>query len=144
MKLKKHIKKFENLLSQGKVVPSILTRITVGVIFAQSGWGKLTHLDRVTEFFNSLGIPAARFQAPFAAGTELVCGLLLLLGLFSRLAALPLIIVMIVAIATAKSGDIEGVTSLFEFPEFLYIILLCWIATHGVDRFSLDSLRDRK
>src|SRR5258705_359728 len=57
-------------------LPPTLARVTLGWIFVQSGWGKLHHLDQVVKFFTDLGIPAPQIQAPFAAGTELVCGAL--------------------------------------------------------------------
>ena len=57
-----------------------LARVTVGVVFAASGWGKLQNLEQVTGFFTDLGIPAAAFQARLVAGTELVGGLLGLAG----------------------------------------------------------------
>src|SRR2546430_426102 len=87
-------------------VPFLLTRITVGWIMVESGWGKLHNLPKIVEFFQSLGIPGASFQAPFVAGVELVGGILLILGLFSRIAAIPLSITMVVAILTAKRDEL--------------------------------------
>src|SRR5437867_12123456 len=79
-----------------------LARLTLGVLFIGTGWGKLHGLDKVTDFFTELGIPAPGFNAVLAASAELICGALLLVGLLSRLAAIPLIAVMTVAILTAK------------------------------------------
>ena len=62
----------------------------MGLVFVTTGWGKLQNLDRVIEFFRSLGIPAPEYQAPFVAATELACGLLLVLGLGTRFAAVPI------------------------------------------------------
>src|SRR5262245_13249973 len=89
-------------------LPGLLAGISIGFIFVQSGWGKLHHLEKVVQFFTSLGIPAARIQAPFVAGVELVGGTLVLTGLFTRIASAPLIGTMVVAILTAKRGDIHG------------------------------------
>src|ERR671922_2768172 len=83
-------------------LPPTLARFTVGWIFFWSGWGKLHDLDHVIEFFGSLGIPHPELQAPFASATEFVCGGLMLAGLFTRLASVPLVIVMLVAIMTAQ------------------------------------------
>lgn len=121
-------------------LPPTLTRITVGWVFMQSGWGKLTHLPDIIKYFGELGIPMPEFQAPFAASAELVCGVLILAGLFTRLATVPLIIVMIVAIITARKGDYEGVASLFGFIEYLYIVLLLWLGVAGAGPLSLDRL----
>src|SRR5579872_1930933 len=81
-------------------LPGLISRLTIGGIFIQTGWGKITHLDKVINFFTSLGIPAPRLQAPFVASVELGCGTLVLLGLATRVASLPLIGTMIVAILT--------------------------------------------
>ena len=53
----------ESLPSRLDFLPGLLSRITLGFIFVQSGWGKLHHLDKVTEFFRALGIPAPGLQA---------------------------------------------------------------------------------
>src|SRR5580704_11375892 len=86
--------------------PLLLVRLTVGVVFIQSGWGKLHSLDKVTDFFTSLKIPAPAFQAHLVATTEFVGGTLVLVGLFARLAAVPLMFTMVVAILTAKGDDL--------------------------------------
>jgi putative oxidoreductase len=120
-------------------LPALVSRLTLGFIFIQSGWGKITHLDRVVEFFMSLGIPAARLQAPFVAGVELVCGILVLVGLFTRLAALPLIGTMVVAILTARIHDVQQVADFLSLPEYLFIVLLLWLAIKGAGKASLDA-----
>ena len=61
-------------------LPPTVARLTLGWIFLQSGWGKLNDLPKVIAFFGQLGIPAPQFQAPLAAGTEFLCGALMLLG----------------------------------------------------------------
>ena len=119
-------------------LPPLLARVTVGVVFLQSGWGKLHNLQSVIEFFSSLGIPAPQLQAPIVSGLELVCGALILIGLLTRLAALPLMGTMVVAIATAKLKDLTGFTDLFGTSEFLYIVLLVWLATAGAGAISID------
>jgi putative oxidoreductase len=125
-------------------IPPLISRLTLAGIFIQSGWGKLHHLDKVTQFFMSLGIPAAHLQAPFVASVELVGGLCMLLGLFTRIAAVPLIATMIVAILTAKFGDIHEITDLFAFSEYLYIVILIWLIHHGAGAVSLDALIARR
>ncbi len=119
-------------------LPPLLARIAVGAVFARSGWGKLHNLDGVTKFFTSLGIPAPHAQAVFVASIELGCGILLIAGLLTRLASLPLIGTMVVAILTAKKGDIDGVIDLFGLQEFLLIVLLVWLAIAGAGAVSAD------
>ena len=125
-------------------VPSAVTRITIASVFIGSGWGKFQHLDKTIEFFQSIGVPMAHLQAPFVAATEFLCGALILVGLATRAAALPLIVVMLVAIRTAKWEDVTGLSSLFEISEYLYIVLLAWLVTQGAGRLSLDHLLWRK
>src|SRR5258706_15633980 len=75
-------------------LPPTLARVTLGWIFVQSGWGELHHLDQVVKFFTDLGIPAPQIQAPFAAGTELVCGALVAGGGAPGVAPGPLMGIM--------------------------------------------------
>ena len=117
-----------------------MARLTVGWIFLQSGWGKLQNLPRVVAFFTDLGIPAPQLQAPLAATAEFVCGALLLGGLFTRVATLPLIATMLVAILTAKKADIHELSDLFGMGEYLYICLLLWLGAYGAGPFSLDAV----
>jgi putative oxidoreductase len=125
-------------------IPVALTRITIGITFAQTGWGKLHSLDQVIEFFKSLGIPAAEIQAPFVASVEFGCGLMILFGLGTRIASIPLIGTMVVAILTAKMADITTFTDIFGFIEYLYIVMLLFLITSGPGRFSLDHLIAKK
>jgi putative oxidoreductase len=120
--------------------PPLLARVAVGLVFVQTGWGKLQDLDKVTAFFTQLHIPAPAFQARLVAGTELVGGSLLMLGLLARLASLPLAFSMIVAILTAKREALDGIGSLFGFEEFTYIVVFLWIAIAGPGPVALDRL----
>jgi putative oxidoreductase len=120
-----------------------VARLTVGLVFFQSGWGKLHDLGQVTEFFASLGLPAPAFQAALASTTEFVCGGLLLAGFATRLAVVPLIITMCVAIRTALWEHVEGISTLVGLLEFSYIALLVWLGTHGPGPLSIDGLLAR-
>lgn len=119
-------------------IAPLLARITIGFIFVESGWGKLHNLDKVAAFFTDLGIPYANLQAPFVASVEFGCGLLVLLGLFTRIASIPLIGTMVVAIITAKRADIAGLSDLFATSEYLYILLLLWLVVAGAGCASVD------
>jgi putative oxidoreductase len=120
-----------------------LARLTVGLVFFQSGWGKLHSLDKVTEFFTQLGLPMPAFQAALASTAEFVCGGLLLLGLATRFAVVPLVVTMCVAIRTALWDQVDGLGSLVGLLEFAYIALLVFIGTHGAGPLSLDALLAR-
>lgn len=117
-----------------------LGRLTLGVIFIGSGWGKLQNLAKVTEFFGELGIPAPAFNAVLVSSAELVCGALLLIGLLSRLAAIPLMVTMTVAILTAKRDALHSLADLVGFEEWTYIVLALWIAVAGAGPLSVDRL----
>ena len=86
-------------------------RLYWGFLFAQTGWGKLQHLERVTGFFASLGIPFPHANAIFIAGLEFAGGILLILGLGSRLTALLLTGDMVVAYLTADRAALLAIFS---------------------------------
>lgn len=125
-------------------LPSAAARATVGWVFLWSGWGKLHNLDGVVRFFESLGIPAPELQAPLVAATEFLCGALLLSGLATRLAAVPLIVVMTVAISTALRDRIDSASDLFGLAEFCYIVLMVGLVVFGAGPLSLDALARRR
>jgi len=121
-----------------------LARLTVGLVFIGTGWGKLHSLGDVTDFFASLHIPAPGFNARLAASTEFFGGILVLVGLGTRLVALPLAFTMVVAILTAKRGDITGLTALVGFEEWSYLVFFIWLALAGAGKLSLDHLVTRR
>src|SRR6516225_6103539 len=121
-------------------LPPLVARVTVGWVFVLSGWGKLHNLPKIVDFFRQLGIPAPDVQAPFVAGNELVCGALVLVGLFARVATIPLMIMVIVAIVTAQRANVSSVDDVFGLSEFLYFVLLGWIGVTGPGPISLDAL----
>ena len=121
-------------------LPPLLARLVIGYVFITSGWGKLHDLDKVIGFFTQLGIPAPQIQAPFVASVELVGGILVFIGLFTRLAALPLVGTMVVAIITAKLKEVASPLDILGFSEFDYIVLLSWLFTAGAGFLSIDKL----
>lgn len=125
-------------------LPPTVARLTLGWVFLQSGWGKLHSLPKVTEFFRSLGVPAPEVLAPFTAFMEFLCGALLLLGLCTRLASIPIIVIMLVALTTAKAGDIHELSDLFGTSEYLYIALALWLGAYGAGPISLDAVFARR
>lgn len=128
----------EKVLEKFNWLPGLLSRWTIAGVFIFTGWGKLHNLPKVIEFFQSLGVPAANIQAPIIATLELVCGSLIFLGLGTRIAALPLIGIMTVAIWTAKRDTIEIWNDLFSLSEYLYIPILVWLIFQGPGSLSLD------
>ena len=125
-------------------LPPTVARLTIAGVFIETGWGKLHNLQKVIGFFTELGIPAPQLQAPLVAATEFVCGALLLVGLFTRVASLPLIVSMTVAILTARKSDVHGYSDLFGTIEYLYIVILLWLAAYGAGPISLDAVFARR
>ena len=121
----------------------LLGRLSVGLLFVSTGWGKAHSLDKVTKFFIELKIPMPALNAVVVAYSELICGALLVIGLFTRLATVPLIVSMVVAILTAKLGDIHGVFDLVGADEFTYLCVLMMLAVIGPGTVSLDELLTR-
>jgi putative oxidoreductase len=119
-------------------VALLLGRLGVGLVFLSTGWGKVHSIPKVTEFFESLHIPMPGLNAVVVGWSELLCGAALVLGVMTRLATIPLIISMIVAIITAKRGDIHGFFDLVAFDEFTYMILLIVIAILGPGALAID------
>ena len=136
--------RIRGLLEFFEWLPPLVARITVGWVFVESGWGKLHHLDKVTGFFTDLGLPAPAFQAHMVSGIEFAGGLLLLAGLLTRIASVPLMIIMLVAIATAKKDDLHGFSDLIGFSEYLYMVLLFWLTVKGPGLLALDTFIARK
>lgn len=117
-------------------------RLYWGWQLAESGWGKLHNLPKVTEFFTSLNLPAPGAMALFIASLEFVGGILLILGLAARLIAIPLVINMIMAYVTA---DREALFSILSDPDkfyaaapYTFLIASLLIFIFGPGRFSLD------
>src|SRR5262249_44315541 len=125
-------------------LPPLLIRLTVGVLFVLTGFTAVTSLDDVTAFFVKLGIPLASANAVLVSFGELVCGALLVVGFLSRLAAVPLIVFMLVALATAKAPKVHGLTDLLMQPELGYIVMLVAIAVLGAGTYSVDGYRARR
>lgn len=83
---------------------TIIIRLMVGAVFLSEGIQKFLFPDKLgTGRFAEIGLPFPDFTANFVGCFEIVCGLLVLIGLFTRLASIPLISIMLVAIATTKS-----------------------------------------
>ncbi len=125
----------------------LFVRLYWGWQFMEDGWGKLTHLPKVIEYFSSLGLPAPGPTAYFVSILELVGGALLALGLGTRLIALLLTCNMTVAYIT---GDREALLSIFSDPDkfsaaapFTYLMASLVILVFGPGKFSLDYLIER-
>jgi putative oxidoreductase len=125
----------------------LFVRLYWGWQLAQSGWGKLHNLDKVTEFFTSLNLPHPAQMAVFIACVEFFGGIFFAVGLFSRMTALVLTVNMFMAYITA---DREAFFSFFSDPDkfsaaapyvFLFASLLVLI--FGPGKLCVDELLRR-
>jgi putative oxidoreductase len=119
-------------------------RLYWGWQFFQTGLGKLSSIPKVISYFTDLGVPVPAFNAYFIALLEAGGGILLLLGLGSRLIAVPLAIDMIVAYVVA---DREALSSVFSDPgkfyaaaPFTFLCASLVVLFFGPGLFSLDTL----
>jgi putative oxidoreductase len=98
----------------------LLVRVYWGWQLSQNGWAKLHNLAHVTDFFSSLGLPAPHATAAFVSSFEFVCGILLALGLLTRIAALGLTIDMFTAYWTADHvALLSFVSDPDKFQDFI-------------------------
>lgn len=118
-------------------------RLCVGWVFMWSGWEKLHALPKMIQNFTEWGIPFPTILTPFASGVEFVGGLLLLVGLFTRIAGPALVIIMAVAIISAKWDQIDSLETFFGFEEVAYMALFGWLSIAGPGAASLDYLLKR-
>lgn len=122
----------------------LFARIVVGYVFLWTGWGKLTHLPLVTENFAGWGIPMPELLAPFVSGVEFFGGILLLLGLLTRISAGALGVVMIVAVRAANWDQIDSLETFLGFEEIMYLAIFLWLAIAGPGVVSIDRLLQRR
>jgi len=135
------------LIALGSALRSPLllaVRLFWGWQFFLTGKGKLMDLAKPTQFFESLGIPFPHAQAVLVGSVECFGGLLLLIGLGTRLISVPLMILLTVAYLTA---DIDRVRAIFSDPdkfvtadEFLFLFTVVIIFAFGPGAFSLEAL----
>jgi putative oxidoreductase len=123
-------------------------RLYWGWQFFLAGKGKLMNHEKVAGYFQSLHIPFPSFNAYLVGGTECFGGLLLLLGLASRLVALPLIFLLAIAYITAES---DALKQIFSDPDkfvsatpFLFLEACVIVLVFGPGKFSLDEMIARK
>ncbi len=125
-------------------------RLYWGWQFAQDGWGKLTHLDRVTEFFTTLGLPAPGATAMVVASIEFLGGILFAAGLGSRLVSLILFVNMSVAYLSVPD-DRTNFFHILSKPEdfygagpYTYWFAALLILILGPGMFAVDTLISRR
>lgn len=126
-------------------IPVLLVRLSVGLLFFESGRGKLfLRLDELGEYFVELGIPLPQLNALLVASIEFVGGFCLILGLATRIVAVPLAVTMLVAILTAQIKTVNTLGDFLYLPELLLLVLLMWLVFSGPGGVSVDRFLSRK
>lgn len=122
----------------------LFARIVVGWVFLWTGWGKLTHLPLVSENFGLWGVPAPEILAPLVSGVEFFGGILILLGLLTRISAGALGVVMIVAVKVAQWDEVDSLQTFLGLEEIMYLAIFVWLAIAGAGRVSVDHLLESR
>ena len=126
----------------------LIIRLYWGWEFFLTGKGKLSDLSKVSSFFAELHIPFPSFSAALVGTTECVGGLLLILGLASRLISIPLIFLLCMAFVTADSEALHSIFSdtdkFFAATPFLFLFACVLVFAFGPGAFSIDYLLGKK
>lgn len=133
------------IISTNNSKTTILIRLIVGAVFLSEGIQKfLFPADRGAGRFEKIGLPSPEFLGSFVGAFEIICGLLLLIGLFSRLASIPLIVIMLVALAITKSEVYleEGFWELLHGSRTDWAMLLgsFFLLIEGSGGYSFDKM----
>ena len=130
-------------------MPVTAVRILIGIFFCISGGTKLlvpAQFSMMEQTLAQSHIPFPYANALLVSLVEFACGAGLVVGLLTRLCALALVVVMIVAVATNRIHSIQanGVLAWLDdflyLPEVLYVMILVWLIFSGPGRYSLDGL----
>ena len=128
---------------------TILIRLMVGAVFLSEGFQKFLFADKLgAGRFEKIGLPEPDFFGPFVGSFEIVCGALVLLGLFTRLSAIPLLTIMIVAIISTKAKLLaeDGFWSMLHDSRTDWSMFLgsIFLIIKGGGKWSVDRLLWKK
>lgn len=125
---------------------SIFLRISVGLIFSTQGFLKYVDPNLGVNRFTKIGFPYPDFTAHFVGAFEMVCGVLVLLGIWTRAAAIPLLIVNLTAIASTKIPELWATRQGFWYmvtdirTDFAMLLSLLYLFAAGSGRYSLQAV----
>lgn len=123
---------------------TIIIRCMVGLVFLSEGIQKFLFAEKLgAGRFVKIGLPMPHVLGPFVGTVEIVCGVLVLVGLFTRFATIPLLIIMLVAIAATKAQLVadNGVWSMLHDSRTDWSMLLgsIFLIIKGGGKWSLDN-----
>ena len=135
----------DNFFGSASDVGSVIfIRLAVGLIFFTQGILKYIDPHMGVLRFTTIGFPYPNFTAHFVGTFEILCGVLILLGLFTRLASVPLLIIILTAIATTKIPELWRFAQGFWFmvsdarTDFAMTMSLLFLISVGPGAWSLD------
>lgn len=139
--------KAKQFLTTDNSATTILIRLMVGAVFLSEGIQKFLFADKLgSGRFAKIGLPNPDFLGPFVGSFEIICGALVLIGLVTRLASIPLIIIMLVAIATTKAEVLanDGFWEMMHGSRTDWAMLLggIFLLIKGGGRWSVDQKLD--
>lgn len=123
----------------------IFIRLAVGLIFLTQGILKYIDPHMGVLRFAKIGFPYPDFTAHFVGTFEIACGMLILIGLFTKIASIPLLIVILTAIATTKVPELVRPGQGFWFmisdarTDFTMTMSLLFLVSVGAGSWSLDA-----
>jgi len=141
---------FARLLSYLECPLLLAIRLYWGFQFAQDGWGKLTHLARVTHFFASLNLPAPGATAALVATVELAGGILFFAGFASRLVSLVLFVNMTMAYLSVPDDRVNffhilsNPSDFYGATPYTYWFAALLILVLGPGWVSIDTILFRR
>ncbi|MFQ5960859.1 MAG: DoxX family protein, partial [Candidatus Methylomirabilales bacterium] len=122
-------------------IPILLARMTVGLLFFESGRGKLFFkLEELGKYFAQLGIPFPELNAFTVASIQFFGGMCLIIGLGTRVFSAVLAVIMLVALFTAQIQTVHTVGDFLYLPEVLLVVILVWIVFSGPGKISIDHV----
>jgi putative oxidoreductase len=135
---------FRRLLHTDQSATTIIIRLMVGLVFLSEGIQKFMFSEKLgTGRFRKIGLPEPAFLGTFVGSFEIVCGALLIVGFCTRLAAIPTLVIMIVAIAVTKAQLIadNGFWSMLHDSRTDWAMLLgsIFLMIKGGGKWSVDS-----
>ncbi|MEO7314154.1 MAG: DoxX family protein [Ginsengibacter sp.] len=134
----------KNLSTQNSVAITVI-RLMVGIVFLSEGLQKfLFPALRGSGRFENIGFPFPEFIGPFVGSFEIICGLLVLFGLFTRFASIPLLIIMLTALLTTKLPILinDGFWEMMHASRTDWAMLLgsIFLIIQGGGKYSIDRL----
>ena len=136
--------KFKNALGRLTDLPPLFFRLILAYGFYEPAMRKISNINAIAEWFAGMNYPLPTLNAYMATFTEASGFILLFLGLGTRIIAIPLSVVMVVAITTVHLGNgFEAANNGLEIPLY-YLLMLFSLMVTGAGKYSVDALIEKR